>query len=155
MSNAHETFTAILRDGLAVTVEHNGDVLGWFRRNTNQSMDWMIEHEGYSIVTDANLVSGWYAFHQAAGRRGYGVNGALSRLAVAIADTVAQLERAQDMAAGEWRDYVAAPAIVSMLAGFTGLLNHTESGAFECIRGDLHAWARATAARIGEDPDAV
>lgn len=144
--------TAILHDGLAVAVVDN-DPIEWFHRNVSSSMSHALEHEGYTLETHPDLVRGWQTFELYATRRGYGVAGSLARLAVELQRLVSAHEREYDSIPGQWRDYVAAPPIALMLQGFADSLQSSgnDAGSFDNIRGQLHAWALATAARIGED----
>ena len=151
--NAHKEFVIIMRDNLAIDSVHTDDsginVLAWFHKNTNQSMDWELANNGYAIVTLDNQVNGWLSYLTMSTRRGYGVDGSIARMAVEIDRLVSSFEKDNDKAYGQWRDYVAEPAIVSMLSGFVALLQHTGPGAFRNVRGALSGWAIATAARIG------
>jgi len=149
----HKEFVIIMRDNLAIDSVHadnNGsNVLAWFHKNTPTSMDWALTNSGYAIVTLDSQVDGWLSFLTMSTRRGYGVDGSIARMAVEIDRLVASFEKDNDKAYGQWRDYVAEPAIVSMLSGFVALLQHTGPGAFRNIQGALSDWAIATAARIG------
>jgi len=151
--NAHKEFVIIMHDNLAIDSVHsdaNGsNVLAWFHKNTNQSMDWELANNGYAIVTLDSQVDGWLSFLTMSTRRGYGVDGSIARMAVEIDRLVSSFEKDNDKAYGQWRDYVAEPAIVAMLSGFVALLQHTGPGAFRNIQGSLSDWAIATAARIG------
>jgi hypothetical protein len=162
----------ILRDGLPVAVTANeSEALAWFQGEHSFSMSHALEHEGYAIVTEGDTVAGratvtgWMAFQLASTRRGYGVPGALARLAVAIQGTIAAYDqdgaKLADAPAGraENVDPYTRDALVPMLSAFIELLSNTgaaeSAGAFDAIRGDLDAWARAAAERIGADGDAL
>jgi len=151
--NAHKEFVIIMRDNLAIDSVHADDsginVLAWFHKNTNQSMDWELANNGYAIVTLDNQVNGWMSFLTMSTRRGYGVDGSIARMAVEIDRLVSSFEKDNDKTYGQWRDYVAEPAIVSMLSGFVDLLQYTGPGVLQNVRGALSDWAIATAARIG------
>lgn len=153
----HDTHTAIIRDGLAVAVVPNADVLAWFRREHSFSMHHALEFEGYALETRHRHVIGWMAIRQNVERRGYGVPGALSRLAAALQDTVAAYTRDTAGAIDHHPspaefDAYAAAHIAPMLDAFTGLLSHTgmePAPSFDFMRGELAAWATGTAARMG------
>jgi hypothetical protein len=152
----HKSHAVILRDGLPVAVIGSGDydTLQWFHRNTSQSMDWAMKYDGYTIESRAAMVRGWMSFHTMATRHGYGVAGSLARLAVEIQTLVSVYESNADAAPGQWRDYVAEPHLVAMLAAFVGLLDTTGStGAFDIIKGELSQWAENTGHRIGHTGD--
>ena len=149
---AHSTFTAILKDGLPVAIEHNSEVLAWFHRNTPQSMDWELKYSGYTLETDRIRVNGWQAFHTSATRRGYGIAGSLARLAVEIDSLVSAYEKETDSDFGKWRDYHSMPSIVAMLGAYVTMLDNSgDAGSFNIIRGELCKWAIDTAARIGHE----
>lgn len=162
--------TIVLRDGLPVHVAVGGEdeAFSWLLREMSSSASHALAYEGYALLSPeegntgrAQTIRGWQAFHLGATRRGYGVPGALARLAVAIQDTVNAYDqdgaKLNDREAGrpDNVDQYTAAELAPMLSAFIGLLNNTgvseSAGAFDAIRHQLDAWARATAVRIGWD----
>lgn len=59
MNTETSTPVYITRDGKHVaTLAHENDVLGWFVRNTNFSMDYALTHDGYAITTELPPIDG-------------------------------------------------------------------------------------------------
>lgn len=157
----HPTHVAILRDGLAEDVVHQSEVLGWFLRHHSYSMDHALRYEGFSIEERKANVNGWMAFYQNVTRRGYGIGGALSRLASAIQDLVneydQQFAKYADAAPSPqlWTKYgstLEGPEIAAMLEAFEALLSSPgpQPGSLAAIFGDLSRWTEITRERIAQ-----
>jgi hypothetical protein len=146
MASRVETHGAIiLHDGIAIGQSH--DTLAFLLRYQGQSASYALEHGGYAIEERDNIVRGWMAFLTIAGRRGYGVEGAVVRSIV----EVQALTNSGDLA----NDYhLAGGMIASMLHGIIRGLDYL-AGDLATIAAELDTWARATATRWGLDPENV
>lgn len=142
----------ITRDGLPI--EQTFNTLNWFHRNTIQSMEWMIEHEGYGVFDSDGSISaeaiayGHMEYLLIKSRRGYGVNGWIVR----------QIENMQEASLGKLSDdagfaeHVAAPTLTAIRES----LNFTDGGnGFDALRTQLDEWVANCAKRFGLDSNEI